>query len=85
MAVFAGFIAYQLYRYTFTPSLQLLALIVLDFVVIALIYLAYRALRSGRCKVEIRRGPGALRDGAACEGVQARRKRSAGPISALDH
>lgn len=48
IVVFAGFIAYQLYRYTFTHGLGLLALTALDFVVIALIYLEYRALRRGR-------------------------------------
>lgn len=48
MVVFAGFVAYQLYRYTFTRGLGILALTALDFVVIALIYLEYRALRSGR-------------------------------------
>jgi uncharacterized membrane protein len=46
-AIFACFIGYQLYRYTFTGSLGLLALTTLDFVVIALIYLEYRALRRG--------------------------------------
>ena len=45
IVVFAGFIAYQLYRYTLTHSLGLLALTLLDVVVIALIWLEYRALR----------------------------------------
>lgn len=48
IAIFAGFIAYQIYRYTFTHSLGLLVLTALDFLVIALIYLEYRALRRGR-------------------------------------
>lgn len=47
IAIFACFIGYQLYRYTFTGSLGLLALTLLDFVVIALIYLEYRALHRG--------------------------------------
>lgn len=48
IVIFTGFIVYQLYRYTLTPGPGLLALTVLDFVVIALIALEYRALRSGR-------------------------------------
>lgn len=48
IVVFAGFVAYQLYRYTFTRGLGLLALTALDFVVIALICLEYRALRNSR-------------------------------------
>lgn len=47
IVIFAGFIAYQVYRYTLTPGLGLLALTALDFVVIFLIALEYRALRSG--------------------------------------
>jgi uncharacterized membrane protein len=47
MVIFAGFIGYQLYRYTFTHGAGLLFLSGLDFVVIALIFLEYRALRRG--------------------------------------
>ena len=46
--VFAAFIAYQLYRYTLTGGLALLALTALDVVVIALVYMEYRALSQGR-------------------------------------
>lgn len=45
IVIFAGFIVYQLYRYTFTHGIGLLALSALDFVVIGLIWLEYRALR----------------------------------------
>ena len=48
IAIFAGFIVYQLYRYTFTHGAGLLALSAFDFVVIALIFLEYRALRQHR-------------------------------------
>lgn len=45
IVIFAGFILYQLYRYTFTHGIGLLALSALDIVVIGLIWLEYRALR----------------------------------------
>lgn len=45
MAVFAWFIAYQLYRYSFSHSWWLLALTVLDVMVIALTWFEYRQLR----------------------------------------
>ena len=45
MVIFAGFIAYQLYRYTFTHGVGLLALSAFDLAVIGLIFLEYRALR----------------------------------------
>jgi uncharacterized membrane protein len=45
MIVFALFIAYQLYRYTFTHSVWLLLITVLDIVVIALTWHEYRFLR----------------------------------------
>lgn len=45
IAVFGVFIAYQLYRFTFTHELGLIALSVFDLVVICLIYLEYRALK----------------------------------------
>jgi len=44
MVVFALFIAYQLYRYTFTYSVWLLLVTVLDIVVIALTWHEYRFL-----------------------------------------
>ena len=46
--VFATFVAYQLYRYTLTGGLGLLMIAALDAVVIALVYLEYRALRQRR-------------------------------------
>lgn len=46
--VFAGFIIYQLYRYSFTHGAGLLLLSGLDVVVIGLIVLEYRALRRSR-------------------------------------
>jgi uncharacterized membrane protein len=45
--VFGAFIIYQLYRYTLTHGLGLIALSVFDLAVIWLIYLEYRALRRG--------------------------------------
>lgn len=48
IAIFAGFIVYQLYRYTFTHSVGLLALSAFDFVVIGVVFLEYRALRQSR-------------------------------------
>lgn len=45
IVVFALFIAYQLYRYTFTQSAWLLLVTVLDVVVIALTWHEYRFLR----------------------------------------
>ncbi len=47
MVIFAGFLVYQLYRYTFTHSAGLLLLSVLDVGVIVLVFLEYRALRQG--------------------------------------
>jgi uncharacterized membrane protein len=44
--VFGAFIAYQLYRFTFTHSVGLIALSLFDLVVIWLIWLEYRALRT---------------------------------------
>lgn len=43
--VFAAFIVYQLYRFTLTRALGLIALSLFDLVVISLIYLEYRALK----------------------------------------
>ena len=48
IVIFAGFIVYQLYRYTFTHGVGLLALSAFDFVVIGLIFFEYRALRQDR-------------------------------------
>jgi len=48
IVAFAAFIAYQLYRYSLTGGLALLAITALDAVVVALVYLEYRALRRGR-------------------------------------
>ena len=45
MVIFAGFIAYQIYRYSFTHGMGLLALSAFDLVVIGLIFLEYRTLR----------------------------------------
>lgn len=45
LAVMTLFIAYQLYRYTFTHSLGLIALTIFDLVVIALIWHEYGLLR----------------------------------------
>jgi len=49
--VFGAFIVYQLYRYTFTHGLGLIALSVFDLLVIWLIYLEYRALKQGMAGV----------------------------------
>jgi uncharacterized membrane protein len=48
IVIFIGFIIYQLYRYTFTHGVGLLALSAFDFLVIGLIWLEYRALREER-------------------------------------
>ncbi|HEV7137206.1 MAG TPA: DUF2127 domain-containing protein [Steroidobacteraceae bacterium] len=47
MVIFTCFIIYQVYRYSLTHGIGLLLLSALDFVVIGLIYLEYRALRRG--------------------------------------
>jgi uncharacterized membrane protein len=46
MLVFAGFIAYQAYRFTFTHALGLIALSLFDCAVIWLVWLEYRALEA---------------------------------------
>lgn len=46
IVVFGGFIVYQLYRFTLTGSIGLIALTVFDLVVIWLIWLEYRAVKS---------------------------------------
>lgn len=48
IAVFALFIAYQLYRYTFTHSIWLLLITVLDVAVIAITWQEYRYLLNKR-------------------------------------
>jgi uncharacterized membrane protein len=45
--VFGAFIVYQLYRFTLTHSIGLIALSLFDLVVIWLIHLEYRALKRG--------------------------------------
>lgn len=46
--VFGGFIVYQVYRYTLTHSLGLIALTIFDLIVIVLIWLEYRAVKQHR-------------------------------------
>ena len=46
IAVFGGFIAYQIYRFTLTGGLGLIALTVFDLIVVWLIWLEYRAVKS---------------------------------------
>ena len=46
IAVFGAFIAYQLYRYSYTHEVALIALTVFDLFVIALAWHEYRLLRS---------------------------------------
>ena len=46
IAVFGGFIVYQIYRFTVTGGIGLIALTVFDLVVIGLIWLEYRAVKS---------------------------------------
>ena len=46
IVVFAGFIAYQVYRFTITRGAGLVALSIFDLVVICLIWLEYRAMRA---------------------------------------
>lgn len=44
--VFGGFVVYQIYRFTLTDSMGLIALTILDLIVIWFIWLEYRAVRS---------------------------------------
>lgn len=46
IVVFGGFIVYQIYRFTLTGGIGLIALTVFDLIVIWLIWLEYRAVRS---------------------------------------
>lgn len=48
MVVFGLFIAYQLYRYTFTYSIWLLLITALDIVILGLTWHEYRFLRNRR-------------------------------------
>jgi uncharacterized membrane protein len=50
VVVFAAFILYQLYRFTLTHGLGLIALSLFDAIVIWLIWLEYRALQAGRAR-----------------------------------
>lgn len=60
IAVFGGFIVYQLYRYTVTHSASLMLLTIVDFVVIFLTWHEYRCLRArhrgGLAPVQKKRG-----------------------------
>ncbi len=47
IVIFGGFIVYQIYRFTLTGGIGLIALTVFDLVVICLIWLEYRAVKSG--------------------------------------
>jgi uncharacterized membrane protein len=55
MIVFALFIVYQLYRFTYTHSVWLLLITVLDVIVIALTWHEYRFLSGARQIVDARR------------------------------
>ena len=48
LVVFAAFIVYQLYRYSFTHGAGLLTLSAFDLIVIVLVWLEYRAMRRSR-------------------------------------
>jgi uncharacterized membrane protein len=50
IVVFGGYIAYQIYRFTLTGSLGLIALSILDLIVIGLVWLEYRAVKSRRAR-----------------------------------
>ncbi len=54
IVVLSGFVAYQLYRFTHTGSVALLALSVVDVFVIALTWLEYRRLRAEPAREEAR-------------------------------
>jgi uncharacterized membrane protein len=47
VVIFGGVIVYQIYRFTLTGGIGLIALTVFDLVVICLIWLEYRAVKSG--------------------------------------
>ena len=46
IVIFSGFVVYQIYRFTLTHSLALIALTVLDLLVIWFVWLEYRSIRS---------------------------------------
>ena len=46
IVVFGGFVLYQIYRFTLTGAIGLIALTIFDLVVIWLIWLEYRAVKS---------------------------------------
>jgi uncharacterized membrane protein len=46
IVVFGGFIAYQIYRFTLTGGIGLIALTIFELVVVGLIWLEYRAVKS---------------------------------------
>ena len=48
LVVFGGFIGYQLYRYTLTGGVGLIALTVFDLIVVVLIWIEYRAVKRHR-------------------------------------
>jgi len=48
IAVFGGFIVYQIYRFTVTGGIGLIVLTIFDLVVIWLIWLEYRVVKLGR-------------------------------------
>ena len=48
IVVFGGYIAYQIYRFTLTGALSLIALSVFDLIVIGLVWLEYRAAKTRR-------------------------------------
>ena len=51
MVVLAGFVAYQLYRYSYDPSFGLLVLSALDFIMIGLVWREYWVLKTAAAKV----------------------------------
>jgi predicted membrane protein DUF2127 len=57
LVVLALFIAYQVYRYTYAPSIGLIVLTVLDLVVMALVWHEYRLVRPLSFAGRIKDGP----------------------------
>jgi uncharacterized membrane protein len=51
MIVFGGYIVYQLYRFTLSGSMGLIALSILDLLVVVLVWLEYRAVKSRLVKM----------------------------------
>lgn len=52
IVIFSLFIIYQLYRYTFTHSIMLILITILDLVVIVLTVLEYRQLRQEQKRLQ---------------------------------